>query len=207
MQHNPYQPPAQGHAYDPYRAGYPQGAAPSSRGAMLVWVKAAFAAMGIFGMPAGFIVSTLAAHDEIFAMLGVLMLVGGYFAMFASMIISLVWVYTMWDSLPYELRANYKRVHSPTSSALYLLIPYFNLYWMFVVSIDLIRAINIGAERTNTRRVPEAWGIVCPIMQLLPCPNIVIAPITWTIMMFQVQRAKDELVNALYRQMGTQQQF
>ncbi len=167
---------------------------------MLVWFKAALAAITVLSLPIGISIAAAGGGNEALGVLGGLAIFGGVLALFVSWIIALVWVYTMWDSLPYELRANYKRVHSPTSSTLYLLIPYFNIYWMFVMNIDLIRAINTGAERMNTRRVAEGWGIICPLMHFLPCANVVVAPITWTLLMFQVQGAKDELIAALHAQ-------
>jgi hypothetical protein len=85
----------------------------------------------------------VAQHDESFARAfligagGVMLLF--YVALFAQGLVSAIWLYRMWSWFPPEQRHTklWKTYISPARAVLFLFIPYFNFYWMFVIYFGL----------------------------------------------------------------------
>lgn len=76
---------------------------------------------------------------------GVLMGVGGGFLFLSYMllmawgILGLVWVHKFWSWIPPEQRYTpmWKKYISPGTAVCFALIPYFNIYWMFVLNLGI----------------------------------------------------------------------
>ncbi len=76
---------------------------------------------------------------------GALAFVGGsllgvwYILFFGYAIVNMVWLYQVWSWVPPEQRytSMWKKYISPGAAIGFMFIPYFNLYWMFVVYLGL----------------------------------------------------------------------
>lgn len=76
---------------------------------------------------------------------GALMVVGGGFLFLSYMlvmvwgILGLVWIHKFWSWIPPEQRYTpmWKKYISPGAAACFMLIPYFNFYWMFVINLGI----------------------------------------------------------------------
>ena len=62
-----------------------------------------------------------------------------YLLFFAYAIVNMVWIYQFWSWLPPDQRWTnmWKKYISPGTAIGFLFIPYFNLYWMFVVYLGI----------------------------------------------------------------------
>lgn len=62
-----------------------------------------------------------------------------YAALFAQGFASAFWIYRMWGWFPPEQRHTklWKKYISPGRAVLFMFIPYFNLYWMFVIYLGM----------------------------------------------------------------------
>jgi hypothetical protein len=58
--------------------------------------------------------------------------------------LSLMWVYKFWSWLPPEQRhaSLWKRYISPSQATFFMLIPYFGIFWMFVVYLGIADALE-----------------------------------------------------------------
>lgn len=81
---------------------------------------------------------------------GVLVAVGGAALVLCTMLLlawaalSLLWVHKFWSWLPPEQRHSsvWKRYISPDQATFYMLIPYFGIFWMFVVYLGMADALE-----------------------------------------------------------------
>ena len=122
--------------------GASAGPLPSSRlrRAKLGLGIAAFGSLALsFALMAGGILQ----HDErsarafVIGASGVMLLF--YAALFAQGLVSAVWLYRMWSWFPPEQRHTklWKKYISPAHAVLFMFIPYFNFYWMFVIYLGI----------------------------------------------------------------------
>jgi hypothetical protein len=76
---------------------------------------------------------------------GVLLIVGSilfavwYFALIAYGILAMIWTYKFWSWIPPEQRHTpmWKKYISPGQALGFMFIPYFNIYWMFVLYLGI----------------------------------------------------------------------
>lgn len=93
---------------------------------------------------------------------GVLMAVGGagfglwYLLIFAYAIVNMVWLYKFWSWIPPEQRhtSMWKKYISPGSALGYMFIPYFNIYWMFVVYLGIAEIMERMRVQYPTNKPP-----------------------------------------------------
>ncbi len=113
-------------------------------------------AIGIFGDADG---GPIAAIAMILAMLLVMF----------HQIGALFWQYRAWAGiLPEFRRTQSGKMIAPGEAAGFLIIPYFNLYWMFVISGGIADAANLQAEAYGSPlRVNRSNGTIACIMQLV----------------------------------------
>jgi cytochrome b561 len=127
---------------------------------------------------------------SMFALMG-----AGYLSMFGQMIAALVWIYKSWNAIPdgYRVGADGKH-YSPGGAIGMMFIPFFNLYWMFVMPIALCDAIDrINGQNGAPVRAPRGLAIAAAVCQLIPYVNFLIAPLMWFLFMRAADRAKSYL--------------
>lgn len=112
------------------------------------------------------------------------------------LVASLVWIYMSWDFLPYEMRRTATgRAVSPGEAVGYLFVPFYNLYWTFVESMGLCEAYNAAlAQHGKAPTAPRQLAMAASILQMVPYFNWLLGPVVWIIYMFQVDRAKEQLL-------------
>lgn len=151
MAMNPYAPPG-AHAPIPYRQGVyvPPGAttgpipARGLRNAKLVFgiVQVVSLVLGLTLLIAGL---SAGGHDgEPLAIFGGLLLAVFYVALIVAAIVNFVWLYKFWTWIPPEHRHTnlWKKYISPGQAVGFMFIPYFNIYWMFVLYLGIADAME-----------------------------------------------------------------
>ena len=78
-------------------------------------------------------------EGEVLAVIGIVMLGLWYMLLFAYGIANAIWIYKFWSWIPPEQRhtSMWKKYISPGMAIGFMFIPYFNIYWMFVVYLGL----------------------------------------------------------------------
>ena len=179
-----------------------QPAAPAAAGRVLSMVKslyiAAFAvAVGAPGLTA---VTMFATHKAgaymawrtAFDLFPFAALLGGV-CWLGMLVLALVWLHAAWSALPpSERRTRSGREVTPGAAVGLLFVPFFNVYWMFVVSLGLCDAIDQRLERAGAvTRVPRGFAIGAILVPMLPFVGL-FAPVLWFLFMRGVERAQAE---------------
>ena len=109
--------------------------------------------------------------------------------LYVQIAIGLVWVYKAWGWLPWDQRytRHWKGWISPGQAALFLLVPYFHYYWMFVCNTGLCDALDRLRVSYPTREAaPKSLAIAACVAQLVvPFP---VGAILWYLFMTKVER-------------------
>jgi hypothetical protein len=206
---NPYAAPAPPGAYAPnyqggYRVGVPAGFSGDRTGGKS-WVKWAYLAClvaSLLGIVIG--ITALALSDqasdrdgrELIAMLGGMLLVGSVLFMNVKLVLSLVWLHGAWSWIPFEQRYTGRgKPVTPLNAALMLIIPYYNLYWMFVVNVGLCDALErMRLQYRTVNAAPRGTAIGACVCQLIPFANLFVAPFVWFFYMRGVDALREELM-------------
>jgi hypothetical protein len=103
-----------------------------------------------------------------------------------------VWLGLSWAMIPPAgRRTDSGRAISPAQAVGYLFIPFYNLYWVFVVSMGLCEALDRQLAAFGVaRRAPGGLAVAMSIVQVLPCVNLVLGPLLWLPYIFLVDAAK-----------------
>jgi hypothetical protein len=204
---NPYAAPAPPGAYAPsyegYRAAVPAGFTGDRAGAKS-WVKWAYfgcLAVSVLGILVGVVLLVLAdgSHGDeadAAAIVATILILGSLVLMNVKLVLALVWLYGMWSWMPFEQRftGSGKQV-TPINAALMLIIPYYNLYWMFVVNVGLCDALErMRLQHRTANATPRGLAIGAAVCQLIPFANLFIAPFVWFFYMRGVDRVREELM-------------
>ena len=120
------------------------------------------------------------------------------FLLYAQVAVGLVWLYKAWAWLPWDQRytRHWRNWITPSQAALFLLIPYFHYYWMFVANCGLCDALDRMRVSYPTREAaPKGLAIMACICQLvIPFP---VASIVWLVYMGKVERMTREMSAAM----------
>ncbi len=111
---------------------------------------------------------------------------------------ALWWVADAWGSIPVEHRevAILGKPSGPDAAAM-LLIPLFNLIWMFLCNLGIKDSVNRAcAARNVSARVSENLALAACVLQLVPCCNLLVAPFVWFAFMSSVDSAREALAQA-----------
>ncbi len=152
---NPYAPPG-GDGQGMYRAnvfvppGTTVGAMPSPVLRKLKLACGIAQLIGLFGGIVAFVAAALMNRDgdvdqgQPLFILGAVLLGGWYLALLAYGILNLVWVYQFWSWIPPEQRHtnHWKKYISPGTALGFMFIPYFNIYWMFIIYLGICDAFD-----------------------------------------------------------------
>lgn len=84
-------------------------------------------------------VTAITIHDETFAITAGILFMFWWLTMFAQSFVSAAWTYKIWAWFPPEQRhtKHWKKYISPSMAVGLLFVPYFNIYWMFVLGLGL----------------------------------------------------------------------
>jgi len=119
--------------------------------------------------------------------------VGQVSGLVGGIVVGLVWLYRAWSKLPPEHRKSWNgRDVDPSSAAIRILFPVYNLYWIFVANVGLAMAIERHRQsigRPLTKPLTN-FAIACCIVQLIPLANLVVSPFLWAVLMARVDAAQ-----------------
>lgn len=142
--YSPYAPPAPGpmyrqNIYVPPGVS-PPGPLPGSLVSTLYLVTGLVMAGGLV-VGVGLIIAGAAMGNdgEVLAMIGMLFCGLAYMSIFVYAIVNALWIYKMWSWVPPSERHTnmWRKYISPGTALGFMFIPYFNVYWMFVVYLGL----------------------------------------------------------------------
>lgn len=109
-------------------------------------------------------------------------------AVYAKSFLGMGWLYRVWSWLPeHERHTNHwKGQITPSTAALFLLIPYFQYYWMFVINCGLCDAMDrMRVARPTTNAAPKGLAIAAGVCQILiPMP---VGMILWLMYMKRIE--------------------
>lgn len=198
-----YAPAPQTFGNDPYRARTEVGGAPIRAG--LRWAYLAFAILGtlsFFGTVAGMTIAIVTSEpgappSDAFAVTFVIGIALCVLLLYGNIFVGIGWVYRAWSWLPEQERytKHWKGWITPGNAALFLLIPYFHYYWMFVVNCGLCDALDrLRVARPTSRPAPKTLAIAACICQLVvPVP---VGLVLWYLFMARVERMASEMAAA-----------
>lgn len=117
--------------------------------------------------------------------------------------LGLFWVYRAWSWLPWDQRytRNWRGWITPGQAAMFLLIPYFHYYWMFVCNTGLCDALDrLRVSYPTSQPAPKTLAIAASICQLVvPFP---VAAILWILFMSRVEKMTKEMSAAAHQRSG-----
>ncbi len=195
--------------HDPYRAraraplskaGIPR----SARSLAILFTALAtlgfFVGVGFWGAAFASATHGTARPEEGLLTIGGALLCVSVLLCYGQVFAGLYWVYKAWDWLPPEQRytRHWRSWIPPAQAALFLLIPYFQYYWMFLISCGLCDALDrmrvmYPTGETSSKGLAIAAG-VCQLV--VPFP---IGAILWTIFMSKCERMMQEMSDASAR--------
>lgn len=108
----------------------------------------------------------------------------------------LAWVYKSWEFLPPEMRRNAAgRTFEPGAAALLLVVPIYNLYWIFAQSLGLCDALDAALVQSGKApSAPRNLAVACGVVQIIPVLNWLLGPFLWLTYVFLVDRTKRQLL-------------
>jgi len=190
-------PPAYGYGYAQPAPTQWDAAQPAldAGGSMLRWFILGSVLFGIFCGIFGSVLAGVADNpDDTIATIGALIMMGVIPAIIAYFALVLVWIGKSWGMLPPMARMTQSgRIVTPGQAVGFLFIPFFNLYWYFVVSMGLCEALNRQlAAYGSPKRAPRGLALTAAIVQVIPYVNLAIGPLLWVPFMFVTDGAKRE---------------
>jgi len=108
-----------------------------------------------------------------FFAIGGLSLTVWYLALFGYAIANMIWIYQFWSWIPPEQRYTnmWKKYISPGTAVGFLFIPYFNIYWMFVVYLGLAEIMErLRVQYPTTKEPLKTLAIVTTVVPLVFFP-------------------------------------
>jgi hypothetical protein len=147
---------------------------------------------GIVTLVAAPITHDRSAQDALFVV-GFLVILTGSMMMNIKAAIGLYWLYQVWSWLPPEQRytRHWKNWITPGAAALFLLIPYFNYYWIFVINCGLCDALDRMRVAYKSDPAPKGLAIAACVCQLVAFP---VAPFVWFAFMNAVDRSMAQMM-------------
>lgn len=113
---------------------------------------------------------------------------------YAQGFLGMAWIYKAWGWLPADERwsRHWKGWITPDMACFFLLIPYFQYYWMFVVDCGLCDAFDrLRVRYPTTEPAPKTLAIVACVMQIVvPLP---VGSILWLLYMSKMERMTREM--------------
>jgi hypothetical protein len=200
---NAWSPQAQLSPNDPYRGGAEAAAfrGLSSTPRIIYLCLVIVSCLGFFGTAALFAAAGISADhgqpDDTLITIAMLVFVLTIFVLYAQIFLGIYWLYKVWDWLPFDQRytRHWRSWITPAQASLFLLIPYFHYYWMFMINCGLCDAIDRMRVTYPTRdNAPKGLAIAAGVCQLvIPLP---VGAIMWLVFMSKIERLTREMSSA-----------
>jgi hypothetical protein len=104
---------------------------------------------------------------------GALLLGVWYLALIAYGLVNLIWVYKFWSWIPTEQRHTkmWKKYISPGTATVLMVVPYFNIYWMFVVYLGICEIFErLAVAYPTDKPSPKNLAIATLVVPLVFFP-------------------------------------
>jgi hypothetical protein len=126
------------------------------------------------------------------------MMLGAMF-IYVKLGIALYWLHGAWKWVPMDQRVSSEGKRFSPGDVFMLLIPYYNLYWMFPVNMSLCDVMErLRASWVREPRIdppPRDTAMWAAISELLPLANFFIAPLLWASYMRRIDNMHEEIMN------------
>ena len=130
----------------------------------------------------------------ILAVSGFALLMLGALLIYVKLGLGLYWLHQAWKWVPMEQRFDKKGKRLAPDGVFMLLIPYYNLYWMFVINLSLCDAMErMRLTARTTQSVSRDTAMWACILELVPFANFFVAPFFWASYMRQVDAMHEEI--------------
>lgn len=191
----PYMIEPQGHyRVDPRSAAFPPLASTWRVVFLVTVVLSVLGFVAAVGLWTAAIASNPQRPDDALMGIGAAAFVVTVLFVYVHAFIGIAWVHKAWSWLPWDQRysRSWKSWITPAQAALFLLIPYFQYYWMFVVNPGLCDALDRLRVRFPTREpAPKTLAIVACVTQIvIPLP---VGAILWAIYMSKIEAMTREM--------------
>jgi hypothetical protein len=96
-----------------------------------------------------------------------------YLLLFAYGIVNMVWLYKFWSWIPPEQRhtSMWKKYISPGTAIGFMFIPYFNIYWMFVIYLGLADIMErLRVQYPSSKGPAKTLAIVALVVPMVFFP-------------------------------------
>jgi hypothetical protein len=147
-------------------------------GSTLRKVKLALGIAQVVTMIAGIalmIIGGVMGGDEgsVVAMVGMAVFGLWYLLLFGYGIANMIWVYQFWSWIPPEQRhtSMWKKYISPGTAIGFMFIPYFNIYWMFVVYLGIADIMErLRVQYPSTKGPAKTLAIITLVVPMVFFP-------------------------------------
>lgn len=143
-------------------------------------------------------IGAISGDPDVFAIFGVI----GYLLMLAStpfyiakLVIGMMWLHAAWRWVPPDMRYDNTGKPIRPDQVFYLLIPYFQYYWMFPINgslcfaMDRMRAERFPQAMTTSNPDTAMWAAIC---QFIPF-GVFVSPFLWASYMKRIDTMHGEL--------------
>jgi hypothetical protein len=96
-----------------------------------------------------------------------------YLLLFGSALANMIWLYQFWSWFPPEHRytSMWRKYISPGAAVGLLLVPYFNLYWMFVVNLGIADVLErLRVQYPSSKAPAKNLAIAATVVPLIFFP-------------------------------------
>jgi hypothetical protein len=133
----------------------------------------------------------------ILALVGTLVLTLWYLLIFGAAIVNVIWLYQYWNWIPPDQRytSMWKKYISPGTAVGFMFIPYFNIYWMFVVYLGIAEILERMRVQYPASRGPAKnlalMALIVPIVFFPAAPFL----------QYMFAKHVEEMAGDMHRQM------
>lgn len=116
-----------------------------------------------------------------------------------KLVLALVWLHRAWSFFPVEHRLlESGKPVTPGTTVAYLFVPFYNLYWMFVVTRGLCAVFErLGRAYALRSMAPRDLALGWGVVQFIPFFNLMVSPFLFFAFMRSVERLQGELLPLL----------
>lgn len=165
------------------------------------YLVGAIASASLYMIGLGAMIAAFAIHDEdvspIVGIAGWAVLMLGALLLNAKLILAMFWLHGAWKWVPPDQRFDKTGKRFGPDGVFMLLIPYYNLYWMFVINFalcDAMQRMQATARTTETvTRDMVMWACVC---EIIPFANFFVSPFLWAKYMRRIDTMHEEIARS-----------
>ena len=121
----------------------------------------------------GILIAGAVRHDERFTIAGLAVLTPAYMAAIAESLLAMIWLYRMWAWIPPAERHTklWRKYISPNAAVGMMFLPYFSIFWMFVVYLGMVDVLErLEASFPTKRESPRQLAMVAIIGSMVFFP-------------------------------------